>query len=165
MHKLANHGWRSGLGPSRDAPTIPLKIQLTYRNYASDQGIAMPKKIMIVDDEVGVRMLIGMILERAGYDVLRAADAAEALEVVNRIVPDLFIIDQMIPGMTGLELCAQLRADPRALSKPILMLSARSDVNLILQSRDIGVNEYLVKPVLSEELVQHVNSWVGELPH
>lgn len=124
----------------------------------------MPKKIMIVDDEVGVRMLIGMILERAGYDVLRAADAAEALEAVNRIVPDLFIIDQMIPGMTGLELCVQLRSDPRSRSKPILMLSARSDVNLILESRDIGVNQYLVKPVLSEELVQHVNAWVGELP-
>jgi DNA-binding response OmpR family regulator len=141
-----------------------VKNHAPYRNYASDQGIAMPKKIMIVDDEVGVRMLIGMILERAGYDVLRAADATEALEVVNRIVPDLFIIDQMMPGMTGLELCGELRKDPRVDRKPILMLSARSDVNLIQESRNIGVNQYLVKPVLSEELVQHVNSWVGERP-
>jgi DNA-binding response OmpR family regulator len=69
----------------------------------------------------------------------------------------------MMPGMTGLELCAKLRDDQRAHSTPILMLSARSEVDLILQSRNIGVNQYLVKPVLSDELVQHVNAWIGEI--
>jgi len=162
--KSSHRGWLWGIPASHNTSAIPLKIRAPAFNHVSDQGNVMPKKIMIVDDEVGVRMLVGMILERAGYDVLRAANAAEALDFVTRIVPDLFIVDQMMPGLTGLELCAKLRADPRASDTPILMLSARSDTNLILESRDLGVNQYLVKPVLSEELVQHVNAWVGELP-
>jgi DNA-binding response OmpR family regulator len=116
------------------------------------------KQIMVVDDEVGVRQLLGIMLERAGFSVIKAGDASEALDLLQSTDPDLFILDVMMPGMNGLELCQHIRQSPKTTHTPVLILSAKADVEDIQRGLSAGANEYVVKPVLPRDLVSKVSA-------
>jgi len=114
------------------------------------------KRILVVDDEIGALTLIGIMLERGGFEVLKAKDAEQALSVLELETPDLIILDVMMPGMDGIELCRVLRARSDTQELPILILSARGDAKSVLSGMDAGASDYLPKPILHHDLVAKV---------
>ncbi len=113
----------------------------------------MPKQVMVVDDETGALTLIGIMLERGGFEVLKARDAYTALDLLKEQTPDLIILDVMMPGMNGIELCRRIRATPQTSEVPVLILSARGDQESIEEGLDAGANDYLSKPILHHDLI------------
>jgi DNA-binding response OmpR family regulator len=116
----------------------------------------MKKRILVVDDELGALTLIGIMLERGGFSVLKAKDAREALRVLEQSRPDMIILDVMMPGMDGISLCRVLRERSELDSTPILILSAKNDAQSIMRGMDAGANDYLPKPILHHDLVTKV---------
>lgn len=116
----------------------------------------MKKRILVVDDEVGALTLIGIMLERGGFSVLKAKDAVDALAVLDQNLPDLIILDVMMPGMDGITLCRTIRQQREMKTIPILILSARNDADSVMRGMDAGANDYLPKPILHHDLVSKV---------
>lgn len=114
------------------------------------------KRILVVDDEIGALTLIGIMLERGEFEVLKAKDAEQALSVLDMETPDLIILDVMMPGMDGIELCRVLRERPDTADLPILILSARGDAKSVMNGMDAGASDYLPKPILHHDLVAKV---------
>jgi DNA-binding response OmpR family regulator len=122
----------------------------------------MKKHILVVDDEIGALTLIGIMLERGGFGVLKAKDAKSALVVLDQNTPDMIILDVMMPGMDGIELCRVIRDRQDTTTTPILILSARGDAESIMRGIEAGANDYLPKPILHHDLVAKVRSMLGQ---
>lgn len=124
---------------------------------ARNAGFTIMKRILIVDDEVGARTLIGIMLDRGGFKVSKAKDANEALNLLEKEGnPDMIILDVMMPGMDGIELCRAIRRRSDAQEIPILILSARGDTESVLRGMDAGATDYIPKPILHHDLVAKV---------
>lgn len=122
------------------------------------------RKVLVVDDEVGALTLIGIMLDRGGFHVLKAQNANQALSMLDRETPDLIILDIMMPGMDGVELCRtiRLRGERGAPGQmPILILSTRNDADTVMRSIDAGATDYLPKPILHHDLVAKVRDMLG----
>lgn len=122
----------------------------------------MKKQILVVDDEIGALTLIGIMLERGGFSVLKAKDANTALAVLDQSTPDLIILDVMMPGMNGIELCRVIRERNDTHEVPVLILSARGDAESIMRGIEAGANDYLPKPILHHDLVAKVRLMLGD---
>ena len=112
--------------------------------------------VLVVDDEPTARTMLRLILVRAGFEVLEAQDGSEALDEVQRNVPDLMILDIMMPGIDGFEVCRILRNQDETADLPIIMLSARADAESVNRGLLLGATKYLTKPVMPDELTRHV---------
>src|SRR5512143_1429055 len=121
----------------------------------------MNKQIMVVDDEIHMLALIEVILRRQGFNVVKATDGLTALRLLDTITPDLFILDIMLPGVDGIELCRRIRSNPLTARTPVIMFSVREDAECITRSMAAGATEYLPKVVRHSELVSHVHSILG----
>jgi CheY-like chemotaxis protein len=115
------------------------------------------KKLMIVDDNPEIITLYKAVFKRRGYDVLDAFDGLNALEQLEDTIPDLFILDMMIPEMNGVELCQRIRALPEHSHTPVLALSAYSEPGLIEKAFAAGANDYLIKPISAADLEAKVH--------
>ncbi|HZD11220.1 MAG TPA: response regulator [Candidatus Binatia bacterium] len=118
----------------------------------------MSDKILIVDDDPELLRLVGLALHRAGYEPVAAQSAEDALKKVRSEQPALVILDVMLPGASGIDLCRQLRGQARTLPLPIIMLSARAQVDDKIEGLEAGADEYLTKPVSPKEMVARVKS-------
>ena len=116
----------------------------------------MKQSILVVDDEPQARSMLRLILVRAGFDVLEAKDGYEALDEVARQIPDLMLLDIMMPGIDGFYVCEQLRASSRTADLPIIVLSAKTDAESIKRGQEVGATLYLTKPVSPDDLARHV---------
>ncbi len=114
------------------------------------------KRILVVDDEIGALTLIGIMLDRGGFEVLKARDANQALTILDKETPDLMILDVMMPGIDGIELCQMIRRRRETVETPILILSARGDAESVMRGMDAGASDYLPKPILHHDLVAKV---------
>jgi two-component system, OmpR family, response regulator MtrA len=123
----------------------------------------MKKNILVVDDEIGALTLIGIMLERGGFSVLKAKDATSALAVLDQNTPDMIILDVMMPGMDGIELCQVIRQRDDTGDTPVLILSARGDAESVMRGMSAGANDYLPKPILHHDLVAKVRSMLSEI--
>jgi DNA-binding response OmpR family regulator len=123
----------------------------------------MKKNILVVDDEIGALTLIGIMLERGGFSVLKAKDATSALAVLDQNTPDMIILDVMMPGMDGIELCQVIRQRDDTGDTPVLILSARGDAESVMRGMNAGANDYLPKPILHHDLVAKVRSMLSEI--
>ena len=112
--------------------------------------------VLVVDDEPTARTMLRLILVRAGFEVLEAQDGSEALDEVQRNVPDLMILDIVMPGIDGFEVCRILRNQDETADLPIIMLSARADAESVNRGLLLGATKYLTKPVMPDELTRHV---------
>src|SRR6185437_10008519 len=113
-------------------------------------------KILVVDDEPDAIELIKFNLKAAGYEVLTAADGDEALKKARSLLPDLMILDLMLPEVDGLEVCKILRRDSRVSSTPIIMLTAKAaEIDRVL-GLELGADDYMTKPFSPRELVLRV---------
>lgn len=122
------------------------------------------KRILVVDDEIGALTLIGIMLERGGFDVLKAKDADSALAVLDQETPDMIILDVMMPGIDGIELCKIIRQRPNLAKTPVLILSARGDAESVMRGMDAGADDYLPKPILHHDLVAKVEKMLSSAP-
>ena len=116
----------------------------------------MPKKILIIEDDRSAARLAEYTIQQAGYDVIIAYDGYEGLEKTLNEHPDLVILDIMLPGLDGYEVCHRLRAEPETITLPILMISAKAreeDRNIGLK---VGADEYLAKPVEPSVMLQKI---------
>ena len=114
--------------------------------------------ILIVEDESDIQELIAYNLEKAGHEALRAGDAEQALETIREALPDLVIIDWMLPGMSGIELARALRAGKRTASIPMIMVTARAAEQDKLAGLEIGADDYVTKPFSPRELNARVKA-------
>jgi DNA-binding response OmpR family regulator len=117
---------------------------------------AMPAQILVAEDQTDIRDLLVMNLQQAGYDVTAVADGAAALASQNEQASDLLILDLMMPGLDGLEVCKALRA--RGHSTPILMLTAKSTELDRVLGLELGADDYLTKPFSLAELLARVKA-------
>jgi two-component system alkaline phosphatase synthesis response regulator PhoP len=116
------------------------------------------KRILIVDDEPDIRELVRYNLEREGFAVLEAEDGEHALDMVRKERPDLVVLDVMLPGADGLEICRMLRTQSAAARIPIVMLTAKAgEVDRIL-GLEIGADDYVSKPFSPRELVARIRA-------
>ncbi|PWU20372.1 MAG: DNA-binding response regulator [Verrucomicrobia bacterium] len=116
----------------------------------------MKSKILVVDDEPEAIELIEFNLRQAGFDVLPAADGAEALARARATLPSLIVLDLMLPEVDGIEVCKVLRRDPATSSIPIVMLTARAaEIDRIL-GLELGADDYITKPFSPRELVLRI---------
>ncbi len=111
--------------------------------------------ILVVDDEQPIVDLVGSYLSAGGYDVHRAYDGPTALDLARRVRPDLIVLDVMLPGLDGIEICRMLSQD---ISPYVLMLSARSDEVDKLIGLSVGADDYVTKPFSPRELVARVKA-------
>jgi len=112
--------------------------------------------VLIVDDEPMARTLLRLMLVRAGFHVSEAEDGFDALEKVRKSQPDVVLLDVMMPGMDGFTVCEKLRNETATAELPIIMLSAKTDLDSINKGLRAGATIYLTKPISPEELTQHV---------
>jgi two-component system phosphate regulon response regulator PhoB len=118
----------------------------------------MAHKILIVEDEPEIRELLSFTLSREGYDVLEAETAEAALLKMDSRMPDLAVVDWMLPGMDGVELARRIRRDEVGSDLPIIMLTARGDEPDKLKSFASGVDDYITKPFSPRELLARVKA-------
>ncbi|MCC6706435.1 MAG: phosphate regulon transcriptional regulator PhoB [Gammaproteobacteria bacterium] len=118
----------------------------------------MPANILIVDDEPAIRHVLGMTLVGEGYHCLEAGDAHRARHAMGTIIPDLILLDWMLPGVSGLEFARGLKRDPRTSTIPIIMLSARASEEEKIEGLAAGVDDYITKPFSSRELLARVRA-------
>ncbi len=118
----------------------------------------MPKRIVIVEDERDIAELVDHYLRKEGFQTETVADGGRALEIIRRMTPDLVVLDLMLPGMDGLEICRELRSDERFRSLPIIMLTARGGEGDKVAGLEIGADDYVTKPFSPRELVARVRA-------
>lgn len=117
--------------------------------------------VLVVEDDPDVRDLVVLALQQAGFTVLAQSNGEAALAVALAEQPDLVILDWMMPGMTGVEVCQALRADPRGRTIPVLVLTSRAQEMDIDLGFEAGATDYMVKPFRGRELVSRVDSLVA----
>ena len=118
----------------------------------------MPVNVLVVEDEPAIQELIAVNLEHAGHHVTRAKDAETALGLVRSMLPDVLLIDWMLPGMSGASLAKQLRQDERTRQIPIIMLTARSAEQDKIAGLEAGADDYVTKPFSPKELVARIKA-------
>jgi DNA-binding response OmpR family regulator len=116
---------------------------------------SMVEKILIVDDEISLQETLAYNLKRHGYEVQVAGDGPSALEFARTTKPDLILLDIMLPGMDGFEVCRRLRTE---MSTPVLMLTARDDEIDRVVGLEVGADDYLTKPFSMRELIARVKA-------
>jgi two-component system, OmpR family, response regulator MtrA len=124
----------------------------------------MTARIVVADDEADIRRLIVFTLRRRGYEIIEASTGESALAQVRDSIPDLVVLDVMMPGLTGLEISRLLAADAATASIPILMLSAMGQAAEIEAGLSSGAHSYLVKPFAPRELADRVAEMLAVRP-
>lgn len=118
----------------------------------------MSATILVVEDEPAIQSLIEVNLRRAGHDVVLASDAETARRLVTAALPDLILLDWMLPGMSGIDFARQLRRDTRTHDLPIIMLTARAEERDKIEGFDIGADDYVTKPFSPRELAVRIRA-------
>lgn len=117
------------------------------------QVVAAPARVLLVEDEADIRELIRYSLEQAGLEVEEATDGAEALEKVRSLAPDIVVLDLMLPGMPGLEVCRRLRLRADTARLPILVVSAKATAADRELGMAMGADDYVTKPFSPRDLL------------
>jgi two-component system phosphate regulon response regulator PhoB len=118
----------------------------------------MAANILLVEDEPGIQELLKLNLGQAGHQVTATDDAEGALQYLKSTLPDVILLDWMLPGMSGIDLCRRLRADKRYQPVPIIMLTARGEEQDRVAGLDTGADDYITKPFSPRELVSRIRA-------
>ena len=118
----------------------------------------MAANILVVEDEPAIQELIAANLARAGHTVLRATDGETGLRIVREALPDLILLDWMLPGISGLDFARRLRADSRTRDVPVIMLTARGEEVDKIAGLEAGADDYITKPFSPRELVARIKA-------
>jgi two-component system response regulator MtrA len=118
-------------------------------------------RILVVDDDTALSEMIGIVLRGEGFEPTFCADGAAALDAFHESEPDLVLLDLMLPGMDGIEVCARIREESGV---PIIMLTAKSDTADVVKGLESGADDYVVKPFNPKELVARVRTRLRPAP-
>ena len=118
----------------------------------------MPEKILIIDDDLDTLRLVGLMLQKQGYQIVAASGGAQGLELAFAEIPDLILLDVMMPQMDGYEVARKLRANFSTVDIPILMFTAKSQLDDKVTGFEAGADDYLTKPTHPTELQAHVKA-------
>ena len=122
----------------------------------------MSQKILIVDDESDISETLAIRLQKSGFEVSLAYDGQEGLSKAKEIVPDIIILDEMMPKMNGFKVCGLLKADTRFHNIPIVMFTARSPEEIdTTMAEEVGFNDYVTKLIDYEDLLAKINQLLG----
>ncbi|SOE46245.1 two-component system, OmpR family, response regulator MtrA [Salinibacterium xinjiangense] len=121
----------------------------------------MNARILVVDDDTALAEMIGIVLRAEGFEPFFCADGAAAVEAFHASKPDLVLLDLMLPGMNGIEVCARIREESGV---PIIMLTAKSDTADVVKGLESGADDYVVKPFNPKELVARVRTRLRPSP-
>ncbi|MBI3363110.1 MAG: response regulator [Chloroflexi bacterium] len=128
---------------------------------ATEDAPTSPGRVLVVDDDKDTLLLIGMTLQRAGYEVFRASSGAQALELLGAAEPDVIVLDIMMPEMNGLELLRRLQVK-FTWPPPVVFLTAKSQISDRVQGLEAGAFRYLTKPSPKDVLLETVKEAVAE---
>ena len=120
--------------------------------------MSLSSNILIVEDEPAIAELLAMNLQHAGHCPIRAGSAEEALRVIRDVLPDVLLIDWMLPGMSGVALARELRAGTRTREIPLILLTARSEEADTIAGLDAGADDYITKPFSPKELLARIRA-------
>ncbi len=121
----------------------------------------MSSRILVVDDDTALAEMIGIVLRTEGFDPVFCSDGSEALGAFRTERPDLVLLDLMLPGMDGIEICTLVRAESGV---PIIMLTARTDTADVVKGLESGADDYIVKPFNPKELVARIRTRLRPTP-
>lgn len=119
----------------------------------------MSARILVVDDDRALAEMLGMVLQAEGFETRHSADGTEAVEAFREMRPDLVLLDVMLPGLDGIEVCERIRAES---GTPIIMLTARTDTRDVVRGLEAGADDYVVKPFNPAELTARIRARLRE---
>jgi DNA-binding response OmpR family regulator len=122
----------------------------------------MPKTVLIVDDEPNIIVPLRFLMEQNGYRVLVAADGEEALKIIAGDVPDLILLDIMLPGVDGYEVCQNVRENPQWRNTKVIFLSALGRDIDIVKGMALSADAYITKPFAIDDVVEKVNRLLSD---
>ncbi len=128
------------------------------------EDLHVQKRVLIVEDEASIRDMVAFALRKAGMEPVHAADARAAQLAIAEKVPDLILLDWMLPGLSGLDLARRLRKEQISREVPIIMLTARGEEMDRVNGLEAGVDDYVVKPFSSRELVARIRAVLRRSP-
>jgi Response regulators consisting of a CheY-like receiver domain and a winged-helix DNA-binding domain len=120
--------------------------------------MSKPGKILLADDEPDIREIVSYNLKEEGYDVICAKNGTEAIKLANEYLPSMIILDIMMPGKNGIEVCKLLRLQPQFKDTVIIFLSALNDEGTEIRGLETGADDYITKPISPKVLISKVNS-------
>jgi two-component system, OmpR family, alkaline phosphatase synthesis response regulator PhoP len=124
------------------------------------------KKILIVDDEESLLKLASLLLTSRGYKVEAALDGKSALDSMAKDKPDLVLLDIMMPGLNGFEVCQQIKSNVSTRNIPVIMLTAKKSSEDMSRAEQLGAEQYITKPFRSAHLIETIKQTLsGTLPH
>lgn len=116
------------------------------------------KKIVVIEDEPDILEVLTYNLKREGYEVFSASDGARGLALIKREIPDLVLLDLMLPGMDGVEICSTIKKDPQTQGALIIMVTAKGEESDIVLGLGVGADDYITKPFSPKELIARVKA-------
>jgi len=119
-------------------------------------------RVMVVEDDEAASMFMAEVLQMDGYEAIVVNESHKALEIANSTLPDLFLLDLMMPPPDGFKLCRMLRADPSFRRTPIMIVTALDDTDSRIVAIGAGANDYLVKPYHIDDLLSKVKQLLGD---
>jgi len=122
----------------------------------------MAKRVLIADDEPNIVTSLEFLMEQAGLEVRIARNGQEALDLAAAFEPDLILLDVMMPGLDGFQVCQRLKSDPRLHRIRVLMLSAKGRDVEVAKGLELGADDYITKPFSTRELVSKVRELLGQ---
>ena len=135
---------------------------MAYIESTEMAGDLMNPEVLIIDDDDSLQNMIHLVLERASIAARHAHSAAEAWQQLERKVPDVILLDLMMPQIHGLDFLKELRSREEYNTVPVIILSAFADKETIQRGMDAGASQYLTKPSLSRQLVAAIQSAIGD---
>jgi DNA-binding response OmpR family regulator len=121
----------------------------------------MAKRVLIADDEPNIVASLEFLMEQAGYEVKVAANGQEALELAASFRPDLVLLDVMMPGKNGYEVCQSIKSDPATRAVKVIMLSAKGRDIEVAKGLELGADAYVTKPFSTRDLVAQIRDMLG----
>lgn len=120
------------------------------------------KKVLIVDDEPNIIMSLDFLIRKEGYELFMARNGAEAMEQVEKHLPDLIILDIMMPDIDGYEVCRQIKNNEKTAHIKIVFLSAKSKQSDVQKGLDLGADKYITKPFSTKFLMKEINAIIND---
>jgi two-component system, response regulator, stage 0 sporulation protein F len=130
----------------------------TYFNLFKKGISHMNEKILIVDDQFGIRILLNEVLQKEGYQTFQAANGVQALEIVDKHSPDLVLLDMKIPGMDGIEILKRMKKKDQDIR--VIIMTAYGELDMIQEAKDLGALTHFAKPFDIDDIRQAVRQYI-----
>lgn len=118
--------------------------------------------VLVIDDDIEIRHMMGMLLAFEGWETIIASDGVEALAILEQQLPDIILLDVMMPRMNGILFCRELRNNEKTADIPVIILSGKTTAEAIAEGMDAGANLYLTKPTSPQKILGYLKELLGD---